>query len=310
MTITMPAATESPRLVLTRLELTRLLRHPAFVGFAALSVLFRVVAFFELSNNRSNLLYDTVANGPPFWVPAAVGLTIAAGLTATRARRDDLDELLDASPVVRSTRIDALLLAVAGVSAFAAAGVVAFMTVARGWNGFPVLLEPDRTVWANYPLGTDIDPTDVTPSIFELATGPIALLVCGLLGVVVARYLGSRILIVVAPLLGFIQLIVVAWSMRSPTRWFWPFTHSAQKVGWVDVADDGSGISIAQGFNVAATGWHVLYLLGLATVLAVAARWQRPTSARLLWFAAAGVVLAAVAGVAQIDVYVPDLNST
>ena len=309
MTITLPVATESPRLVLARLELVRILRHPAFVGFAALTVLLHVVAFIELAGDRSNLLYNTVANGPPFWVPAAVGLAIAAGLTATRARRDDLDELLDASPVVRPTRIDALLLAVTGVGALAAAGVVAFMTVTRGWNGLPMLVEPDRTVWVDYPLGTGIDPTDVTPSIFELATGPMALIVWGLVGVVVARYLGSRILIVAAPLLGFIQLIIVTWTLRSPTRWFWPFTHSAQQVGWVDVADDGSGISVAGGFNVAATGWHVLFLLGLATVLAVAARWHRPTSARLVWLALAGVVLAGVAGVAQVEAYIPDLQS-
>jgi hypothetical protein len=189
---------DHPTPVLARVEFARLLRHPAFVGFTALSVLMQVIGFIEQGTNRSNVLYEMVANGQPFWVPAGIGLAIAAGLAATRARRDDLDELFDATPVVRSTRIDALLIAVIGVGGIAAIGLLAFLTAVGGWNGLPFLIEPDRTVWADYPVGTVIDPTDVTPSLFEFAAGPTALVVWGLFGVVVARYLGSRILMIAA----------------------------------------------------------------------------------------------------------------
>lgn len=302
-------AVDHPPTVLARVEFARLLRHPAFVGFTALSVLMQVIGFFERGDVRSNVLYDMVANGPPFWVPSGIGLAIAAGLAATRARRDDLDELFDTTPVVRSARVDALLMAILGVGILAAIGVLAFVTAAGGWNGLPFLIEPDRTVWGDFPIGTVIEPTDVTPSLFELASGPTALVVWGLFGVVVARYLGSRILIIAAPLIGFIQLIVVTWTPSTGTRWLWPFTHSARYVGWLDLSDGGTGAGVATGFNVAAVGWHVLYLVALATLLFVVGRRQRSTGSRDGWVAVAAVIVGTAAIVAQLATYAPDLHS-
>ncbi len=299
----------NPLLVLARIELLRLVRHPAFIGFAALTLLMHVIAHIELSSQRANLLYDAVANGPRFWVPAAVGLAIASGLAATRARRNEVVELVDTAPVTGSTRSDALVLAVIGLGVIAAAVVLGVVTLTGGWNGYPFLLDPERTVWVSHPLGTTLESTEVTPSLAELAAGPAGLVTWALFGIVVARFLGSRVLIVAAPLLGFIQLIVVTWTLSSPTRWLWPFTHSAQYVGWLDVAENGSGVAIARGFNIAATAWHLLYLTGVVAVLAVAARWHRPLSARSLVVAVAGVAVAVVAGITQIAVYTPDLHS-
>jgi hypothetical protein len=300
---------ESPRLILARIELVRLLRHPAFVGFAALTVLLQVIGYIELASDRSNFLYDMVANGPPFWVPAAVGIAIAAGLAATRARRDDVDELMDTAPVLRSARVEAVMLAVLGVGALSAAAVVAFVTVTGGWNGFPVLLEPGRTVWVDYPQGTELASTDVTPSIFELAAGPAALVTWGLLGVATARLLGSRVLVLAMPLIGFIQLFIVTWIPATPTRWFWPFTHSAQQVGWIELAEDGTGTAIAGGFNIAAAGWHLLYLLGVGAVLVAAARWHRSAAPCATMVTIVGILIAVSAGAAQLSAYTPDLPS-
>lgn len=300
---------DAPQLALARIELARMLGHPAFVGFAALTVLMHVVAYIERASDRSGLLYDSVANGPPFWIPVAVGTAIASGLAATRARRDDLDELMDAAPVLRSARSDALVLALVGLGAAAAGLVIVVMTVGGGWNGFPFLLDPERDTWGDYQPGTVLEPTEVTPSVVELAAGPAGLVVWGLLGVVTARYLGSRLLVVAAPLVGFIQLIIVTWTPASPTRWLWPFTHSAQYVGWIELSDDGTSVGVARGFNTAATGWHLLYLLGLAAVLVVAARWRRPMTARSVVAVVAGLIVAVAAGTAQLLVYTPDLHS-
>ena len=295
---------------LVRIEFVRLLRHPAFVGFAALSLLMHVIGWIERAGpNRSNLLYDTVANGTPFWVPAAAGFSIAAGLAAVRARRDDLEELFDSAPVTRPLRSDALLAAIAGVGALSFAAVVAVTTLTGGWNGFPFLLEPGRTTWAEYPQGTELEPTEVTPSVVELVSGPLALVVWGLLGVVVARTVGSRVLVVAAPLVAFIQLIIVTWTPETPTRWLWPYTHSARYVGWLELADDGTGIAVASGFNVAATAWHAAYLIALVALLAFFARWQKSTGVHRAWIPAIALLVAVATVIAAMQVYVPDLSS-
>lgn len=295
---------------LVRIEFVRLLRHPAFVGFAALSLLMHLIGYIERAGpNRSNLLYDTVANGTPFWVPAAAGFSIAAGFAAVRARRDDLEDLFDSAPVTRPSRSDALLGAIVGVGALSLAAVIAVTTVTGGWNGFPFLLDPGRTTWAEFPQGAELQPTDVTPSVVELASGPFALVVWGLFGVVVARTVGSRVLVIAAPLVGFIQLIIVTWTPETPTRWLWPYTHSARYVGWFELADDGTGIGVASGFNVAATAWHVAYMTAIAVLLAYVARWQKSTGAHRVWIPATALVVAVATAIAAMQVYTPDLSS-
>ena len=116
-------------------------------------------------------------------------------------------------------------------------------------------------------------------------------------------------LVIAAPLVGFIQLIIVSWTPATPTRWLWPYTHSARYVGWLELADDGTGIGVASGFNVAATAWHAAYLIAVATLLAVIARWRRSTGLHRAWIPALAFLVAVATALAAIQVYTPDLSS-
>ena len=163
--------------VLGRIELGRLLRHPAVILFGLATVALSVFAFIELATERTGYRYDLVANGPPFWVPLAVGVAIAAGLAATRSDREGVADLLASTPAGRATGSDPVLLAVLGTGGVALVLVLVLMTVFGGWNGLPVLLEPDRVGFVTYPVGTEVPVENVTPSLFELLAGPAALVV-------------------------------------------------------------------------------------------------------------------------------------
>ncbi len=299
-----------PWAVLGRFELRRLLRHPALLGFSALALVWMSATYIEQRAQRAGLLYGVVANGPGPWVPTAIGLAIAAGLAADRSRRHDLEPLFTSSPVQRNTRQCGLLAAVVGVGALSALAVGVFITVTGGWDGLPVLLDTDNpTRHVSYPVGTQIAATDVRPSAFELLAGPAALVVWGLAGIAAARAVGGRLLVVLLPVAGMVQLIMATWAPPTPTRWFWPFVTSARYVGWLDLNDDGFGVGIVSGFNVAATGWHLVYLTGVALVLVTVVVWPSRSLRTSVAIGTLGVVLAVTGGIAQLATYTPDLRA-
>lgn len=116
------------------------------------------------------------------------------------------------------------------------------------------------------------------PSAAELATGPAIVVLAGALGVLAARWAPSP---TVAPVLA---LGAVAASLSGSLGWFAP---------WIGID------TMPRELFIRPAGWHLLYLLGVAGLVAVAALWRHGTTPRLAVAGAAVVSLIAVTGVMQ-----------
>lgn len=118
------------------------------------------------------------------------------------------------------------------------------------------------------------------PSAAELATGPAIVVLAGALGVLAARWAPSP---TVAPVL-LVALGAVAASLSGSLGWFAP---------WIGID------TMPRELFIRPAGWHLLYLLGVAGLVAVAALWRHGTTPRLAVAGAAVVSLIAVTGVMQ-----------
>lgn len=292
---------------LVRFEGRKLLRHPIFVGFAALTALFVAIFLGETTNERTGVWYSMLAGGPVQFIFLAAGVLMAANMAASRSRHDATEDLYASMPSGAACRVIAQLAAIAWPTAVTAGLVGVGIVVSQAWSGLPVALETNPgPASVDYPLGS-IDATDVTPSVAELAQAPLAVAVFGVVGVVLAVWVRTRLILVLLPVVVMAHMVVTSWAIEVPWRWFLPFANSEQQVGSVEIDAGGTTHSVVQGFNTAAVAFHDLYLVGLLALLTglAVARYQR--SGRVVAALAVGAIAVTIGGIGQLATYTPSL---
>ncbi|HEX9682731.1 MAG TPA: hypothetical protein VGA13_06585 [Acidimicrobiales bacterium] len=282
---------------LARVETIVQLRHPVTMVFVGLGVVFALM--FHLESSTDTDVWYPVLTGMPL-VAVGSGMPIAGVLLGSRSRHDGTDELYESMPTSRGQR------SAAHIGAFGSMGALTAVVVAVGWlatgawDGLPVALDEDATRWVDYPQGVEFPATDVAPSLVELVQGPAALFLCGLLGLALGRWVSTRWVIVVMIPLVFAYWIVISWGFEGGARWFLPFADAGQYVGCVTVADEGCGISVVRGFDTTALAWHLLYIGGVAALVATALVRSVRRDRRAMAVAGFGFVAVVVGGVAQV----------
>ncbi|MBW3652255.1 MAG: hypothetical protein KY433_01425 [Actinobacteria bacterium] len=219
-------------------------------------------------------------------VPLAAGTLLAANLAALRSLRSHAVELQGALPARAPATTLAQLLSIAWA---VAAGVV--------FVGAAFLL-------TGAAGGVDVDATgrSATPSAFELAQGPAAIAVGGAAGVALARrvpHLAASSLLVVVLLAG--NMMLSSQSRQTPLAWLAPVVNTADVapgIEWPCYRPVETRCEVL-GFETASAGWHLLYLAGLACVLAALALARDGARRLALRLGAAGLCVAVVAGVLQ-----------
>lgn len=281
---TLARSSERRRLALSlaRSESRRLLRHPTFlVGLTLSAVLCATgpdiapadVGYHWYSGSLGQAYMNLAGN---VLVPLALATLVAANLAALRARRDRTEETYRSLPAGARARIAAQLLAVAWPVAIGA-----------------VLVSADFVyLGANGGLFVDYGGRKAVPSGFELAQGPLFVLVLGVLGVALAVWVPrfSITLIVAFTIFATEWIFVDSIGVRSSLHWLVPladpakYTRAGAHFPPAYPSEDGLA-----GFAVGTAGWHVLYLVALAVVLAALALLRHSSSRRVL--AACGVAL-------------------
>jgi hypothetical protein len=270
-------------LSLTRAESRRLLHHPViFVGLALSTVLFGVgrdvspeTVTHHWYSGSIGATYMNLCGGALLWL--ALAALISSNLGVLRSRRDRADETYRSLPAGAGARTAAQLLALAWPFAISAVLVAAAF----------------RYVGAGDGLFVDYSGRKVVPSGFELAQGPLVVLVLGVLGVALAVWVPRfSVTLVVAFAIFAIEWIVVVWSASvARSHWMIPladpakYTRATAHFPPGSPAEDGLA-----GFDVAGAGWHLLYLAALAAVLAALALLRGSPGRRL--FPACAVALA------------------
>lgn len=275
-----PRTAETVR-ALALLEGWRLLRHPAFVAGVALSVFFSILMVTDNVGGAYQLLMGAGI------VPLAAGTLLAANLAALRSLRSDTTELQGALPARPLATTLAHLLSIAWA---AAAGVV-FVAVAFVLTGA-----------AN---GVEVDAASHTavPSAFELAQGPVAVIVFGVAGVALARaipYLAASSLVVVVLLAG--DMMLASQSRDTALAWLAPVVNTAvvaPPTEWPCYRPVDASCQVL-GFHAASAGWHLLYLAGLIAVLAALALIRDRERRLASRIGAAGACVVVLAGVLQV----------
>ncbi|MEX2555812.1 MAG: hypothetical protein WEB06_09280 [Actinomycetota bacterium] len=215
-----------------------ILRRPIFLFGVLLSV--ALIVFVTWS--RAPVMHRDDSWITMAILPLAVAAYLASNVAATRARRTGTEELLDAQPMSALSRTSAHLLALAypvAASAVLTAAEVGYLKLIGG-------------VWS--------------PSVNELASGPMMVLFLGACGVLIGRVVPSIIAGSVGLIaLGGIQLYLMqrtqlyqAGDVGSPLRW---------GAFWINF-DEANARELV--FRPA--GWHLVYLTGLAALVLAAAR--------------------------------------
>lgn len=292
---------------LARFEGRKLLRHPLFLAFAAVSLLFTFVFFAETTADSTGTWYTLLAAGPVQFIPFAAGVMVAANMATSRSRHDDTDELYSSMPLGAASRLTANLASVGWAVVLAVVLVAIGFVVSQAWTGLPVAMDTSPAADSVDYLPGSIEPTDVSPSLAELTQVPLAVGVFGLVGVALAVWVRTRLVLLLLPVLVLAHVTVIAWGIEGAWRWFLPFTNSEQAVGWIQTSDDGTGYSVVQGYNVGAMGWHGLYLVGVGALLSALALARYRRDGRVLALLVVGVVAAGLGGVMQVAAYTPSL---
>ena len=276
-------ATQRPArvvLALARTESRRLLRHPVFLGGVGLSVLFLAT---QTDTNTGSGVGQAYFNLMGWGVmPLALAAMLAINLAVTRKGRDRTGELNASLPMPEHARTTAwLLLTICGTA------------IGAGLTGAAY-----RYLGASDGLVVDYNGRTAIPSWYELAQGPLVVLVLGVLGVTLALWL-PRLVVAFAvafALLASEMLLVLFTLSQSQLRWLLPFASSATftrpnaSFPAGIRADDGLA-----GFDVATAGWHLLYLGALTILLATSALLKPTPLSRRRLLAAGGAALVVVA---------------
>lgn len=266
---------------LARIEGPRLLRHPAFVAGAALSLLFSIMMVRDNVGGAYQLLMGAGV------IPLAAGTLLAANLAALRSLRSETTELHGPLPARPLAMTLAHLLSVAwavGAGVVFVAGAFVLTSAAAG-------------------LEVDAARRTAVPSGFELAQGPAAIAVSGAAGVALARavpHLAASSLLVVVLLAG--DMMLSSQSRESALAWFAPVVNTAVAASgteWPCYRPVDASCELL-GFQTASAGWHLLYLaglVGLLVALALVRDRERRLASRV---GAAGLCAVVVAGILQI----------
>lgn len=224
-------------IALARREGARLVRHPIFLVGAVLSLgLFGLMTW-----HNAPVLHRDDTHTPGALLPLAAATLIVANLAAIRASRDGTDELFEGLPTDRRVQVAGHLLSLFW-AVLASVAVLAVMLV--------YLLVGD-------PVGT--------PRFGEVVSGPLTVFLFGAVGVAIATWKKH---VAIAPIaviaLGAIQLMLMqpivgieASSARTP--WFAP---------WVPISLTSG---VPPELVIRPSGWHALYLTGLAAAVVIVA---------------------------------------
>jgi hypothetical protein len=246
--------------VLAFREARWILRHPLFLlGVVATGVLVWKTTAWW----HAPVLHRDDARLAGCMLPLAATTMIVCNLAAFRARRHGTEEIEDVAPTPQSRRT------VAHLTAFTAPVLVACLLAVA----YVAFLYAIGGVWR--------------PSVQELATGPAIVALAAAAGVALARWIPSPIAGTLG-LLGLVAFQMLGSSLNGNLKglWFAPFV------------DAGNENRIPETVFRPA-GWHLVYLLGLATLFAAIASLRHGRSPRR--FAAIGLALSVlvVGGVMQ-----------
>ena len=264
-----PAAQRRAIVALARIEAVRLLRHPITIAAALFLAGLWVSGWFTNQANQFPVLQD-VDRDTAFGVMVLLGgaALIAGNLAVLRAHRNGTTGLGDVLVLPYPLRTAAHLLALLPLAVLAAA-----LTLAR----IAVL---------------DIAPAAGHPNPYELATGPVTVLLLGALGVLLGRLTRSAIAAPLALLAVLATLIVIPLLSGGGTaRWLQPVVPQGEAV---------LPLPAPAYLMARPAGPHLAYLLGLTGLLAAAALLRSGT--RAVRVAVAGMValtLAIAGGIAQ-----------
>ncbi len=253
-------------IALARVEAVRLLRHPLTVVATLFLLGIWVSAWFTNEVNHYPVLQDVDRDsdlGMMLLLGAAA--LIAGNLAVLRAHRDGTTSLGQVLILPAPARTVAHLLAVVPV---AAAGAVLILV--------RIAVLAVLTPAAGHP-----DP-------YEVATGPVTVLVLGALGVLLGRLTRSAIaapLVLLVLLASLVVLPLLADGGRA--QWLQPV---------VAQGDPAFPAPVPAGLMARPAAAHVAYLLGLAGLLAVAALWRAGAGSRRAAIAAAVAVALTLAG--------------
>lgn len=266
---------------LARVEGRRLLRHPVVLVALVLSAAW-TIAFSRLVGG------DYFAAAGPGLLPLLAAL-VATNLAALRSRRSDTDELYESLPSPARTRTLAHLLSLGWLFAACSVFVAAVLAGLGGLDGFVI----------------DYAGTTAVPSVAELAQGPVAVTAVAALGIALARWIPF---LPAAPVLAaglvVFQLPATSWNLQGAWTWFLPLVNAAETPPDTSFPCAPSGEAMTwcgePVFQTTAVGWHLTYLAGAGIAFGAVALLRHDRRPRTIAVAAAGLVLAAVAGVLQI----------
>jgi hypothetical protein len=270
-------------LALVRVEGIRLLRHPIFVGGAALSA----ALLFRASRGEPGTSYFVLV----FLglVPLGAATLFVTNLAALRSRRHGTDDLYAALPGPARARTAALLLATVFTVPVSLALVAADYVYLDAGSGLEL-------TWAH---------ASAAPSLAELAQGPVAVVVLGVLGVALARFVPSSVVAPVAAVLVVAAEYALGgsnWPFEgTQARWLLPFADaSVSPAGtyWPCWQSPEAMPCAVERFATASAGWHLFYLAGsgvLFAALAVLRHARRPLPLLALGVATAAMVGAGLA---------------
>jgi hypothetical protein len=257
-----PRAASPARVVgaLARFEGRKLLESPVLLGSVALAM---AVLFMAGTGDWAEVLDRVDVTAAVTLTILAWGVLLAANLAALRSRRDRTGELLASLPASARSRTTAQLLATTAVLPVAVALPAAWCLHAQ--------FRYPATVGSARPA--------------EMAVAPLLLLGGGATGVLVARWLPTT-LAGPAAVLATIVLQVNWGDEQYELRWlhFVAWEPAMALDPWLDIRH---------------AGWHLVYLLGLVVLAAVAAVARDGLTRPLAAVAAAAVAVVLVSGWVQ-----------
>jgi hypothetical protein len=251
---------------LARVEAVRLLRHPLTIAATLFLLGFWVSAWFTNEANHFPVLQDVDRDsdlGMMLLLGAAA--LIAGNLAVLRAHRDGTTNLGQVLILPAPARTLAHLLAVV-----------------------PVVLLGAVLILIRVAVLTAFTPTAGHPNPYELATGPVTVLVLGALGVLLGRLTRSAIAAPLVLLVLLASLIVLPLLARGGSaQWLQPV---------VVEGDPAFAAPVPAGLMARPAAAHVAYLLGLAGLFAVAAVWRAGAGSRRAVVAGVVAMALTVAG--------------
>jgi len=266
-----PADRRHAALALARVEGIRLLRHPLTIAAVLFLAGIWVSGWFTNEANRYPILQD-VDRDTELGMMLLLGgaALIASNLAVLRPHRTGTAALGDVLVLPQRLRTAAHLLALLPLGLLAAVLAVARVAVLA------------------------VAPAAGRPNPYELATGPVTVLLLGALGVLFGRLSRSAIVAPLALLVLLATLIVVPLLWPSPTapaRWLQPV---------VPEGDAAFVLPAPVHLMTRHAGPHLVYLIGLVGLVAVAALARGGArTARTAPAAAVGLAVVLVGGILQ-----------